>query len=96
MNEDVRIIRRHILPYGKHEQMIKWLSENIQESYYSNGDAYNSSSVSQFIEWRSKDTRSWVFRVFSSPQIGSRISSVKCSVEIFDPQKELQFLLLWQ
>jgi hypothetical protein len=81
-------VRRHILPYGKHQQMVKWLSDNIQENYFPEGNKYNSSSVSQFVEWRSKDTKSWIFRVFGNPP--------KCSVEILDEQKELLFLLRWQ
>jgi hypothetical protein len=88
MTDIVKSVRRHVLPYGKHQEMVKWLSDNIQENYFADGNKYNSSSVSQFVEWRSKDTKSWIFRVFGNPP--------KCSVEILDEQKELLFLLTWQ
>ncbi len=88
MNKIVKAVRRHILPYGKHQEMIKWLSDNIQENYHKDYGKYNSSSVSQFVEWRSKDTISWVFRIFGNPP--------KCSIEIIDEEKELLFLLRWQ
>jgi hypothetical protein len=88
MTDITKSVRIHILPYGKHQQMVQWLSDNIQENYFLDGNKYNSSSVSQFVEWRSKDTKSWIFRVFGNPP--------KCSVEILDEQKELLFLLRWQ
>jgi len=68
--------------------MLNWLCEHIQENYYPHGNKYNSSSVSQFVEWRSKDRESWVFRVAGNPP--------KCFVEIADEQKEMLFLLRWQ
>ena len=81
------MIRRHIFPYNHHKQMIHWLSENIQENYHSDGSKYSSSSVSQFVEWRSKDRESWVFRVAGNPP--------RCYVEINDEEWETVFLLRW-
>ena len=68
--------------------MLQWLWDNVQENYHSDGSRYNGSSVSQFIEWRSKDFTSWVFRIAGNPP--------KCYVEIIDEKKELLFLLAWQ
>jgi len=68
--------------------MLQWLCDNVQENYHADGSKYNSSSVSQFVEWRSKDFESWVFRIFGNPP--------KCSVEILDEEKEILFLLAWQ
>ncbi len=88
MTEIVKAVRRHILPYARYREMVQWLADNVQENYHKDMNKYNSSSVSQFVEWRSKDTKSWVFRVFGNPP--------KCSVEIIDEEKELLFLLRWQ
>ena len=68
--------------------MLQWLRDNIQENYYDDGRRYNSSSVGQFVEWRSKDTDSWVFRIVGNPP--------RCLIEIKDEQKEILFLLAWQ
>jgi hypothetical protein len=84
----VKAVRRHVLPYRNHKQMLQWLCDNIQENYYSDGSKYNSSSVSQFVEWRSKDRESWVFRIVGNPP--------KCLVEIISEEKEILFLLAWQ
>ena len=67
--------------------MLQWLCENIQENYHSDGSKYNSSSVSQFVEWRSKDRESWVFRVAGNPP--------RCYVESKDEEWETVFLLRW-
>jgi hypothetical protein len=80
--------RRHTLPYTNHRQMLQWLCDNVQENYHIDGSKYNSSSVSQFVEWRSKDFTSWIFRIAGNPP--------KCIVEIKDEEKELLFLLRWQ
>lgn len=88
MTKIVKAARRHILSYRNHKQILQWLSDNIQENYHEDGRKFSSSSVSQFIEWRSKDKISWVFRVFGNPP--------KCAVEIPDEEKELLFLLRWQ
>lgn len=68
--------------------MLEWLSENIQENIHSDGSKYNSSSVSQFVEWRSKDLESWVLRIVGNIP--------KIYVEIMDEEKEILFLLRFQ
>lgn len=68
--------------------MLQWLEENIQESFYPDGKKYNSSSISQFVEWRSKDTESWILRVAGNPP--------KVYVQILDEEKEILFLLRFQ
>jgi hypothetical protein len=68
--------------------MLEWLEDNIQENFHKDRQKYNSSSVSQFVEWRSKDRESWILRVAGQPP--------KIYVEIKDAQKELLFLLVWQ
>jgi len=78
-------MRRHQLPYKNYKEILNWLIDNVQESYTQNGEKYNSSSISQFIEWRSKDLESWIFRIAGNPP--------KIYVEIRDEQKELLFLL---
>lgn len=85
----VKAVRRHQFPYAyDYRQMLEWLSENIQENYHNDGSKYNSSSVSQFVEWRSKDIESWVLRVAGNPP--------KIYVEIIDEEKEILFLLRFQ
>ena len=84
----IKASRRHSLPYRNHRQMLQWLCDNIQENYYDDGRKYNSSSVSQFVEWRSKDTESWIFRIVGNPP--------RCLIEIKDEEKEILFLLAWQ
>ncbi len=82
-------MRRHMFPSTNgYLGMIEWLEENIQESYTKDKQKYNSSSVSQFVEWRSKDKESWVLRIAGNPP--------KTYVEIKDEQKEILFLLRWQ
>ena len=82
-------MRRHVFPRTKgYIGMLEWLEENIQENFHSDRQKYNSSSVSQFVEWRSKDCESWILRVAGQPP--------KIYVEIKDEQKELLFLLVWQ
>lgn len=68
--------------------MMEWLEENVQENFHKDRQKYTSSSVSQFIEWRSKDCESWVLRIAGNPP--------KTYVEILDEQKEILFLLAWQ
>jgi hypothetical protein len=68
--------------------MLEWLEENIQENFHNDRQKYNSSSVSQFVEWRSKDRESWVLRIAGNPP--------KTYVEILDEQKEIMFLLTWR
>ncbi len=68
--------------------MLQWLEENIQENFHKDGTKYTSSSVSQFIEWRSKDRESWVLRIVGN--------SPKIYVEIMDEEKEILFLLRFQ
>jgi len=86
----MKAIRRHNFSYAtNYRQMLDWLIENIQENYHSDGSRYyNSSSVGQFIEWRSKDKESWVLRIAGNPP--------KTHVEIKDEQKEILFLLRFQ
>ncbi len=80
--------RRHIMLYKRYKEMLLWLEENVQPNYHSNRDHFASSSVSQFIEWRSADKQSWILRIAGNPP--------KVYVEIEDEQKEILFLLAWQ
>ena len=41
-------------------EVLDWLEENIQENFHKDGRRYNMSSISQFIEWRSKDLETWI------------------------------------
>lgn len=85
----MRAVRRHMFPSTNgYMGMLEWLEENIQENFYSDRQKYTSSSVSQFIEWRSKDKESWVLRIAGNPP--------KTYVEILDEQKEIMFLLTWR
>lgn len=84
----IKVIRRHTFPTTQYKEMLKWLEENIQENFHKDGEKYNSSTTSQFVEWRSKDKLSWVLRVAGNPP--------RCYVEIKDDQKEILFLLRWQ
>lgn len=80
--------RRHTMPYQRYKEMLTWLEENVQPNYHKTRDQYASSSVSQFIEWRSVDKESWILRIAGNP--------AKVYVEIKDPKKEVLFLLVWQ
>lgn len=82
-------MRRHVLPYhsNKITDLMAWLSENVQIDFHENGSKYNSSSVSQFVEWRSKDRESWILRVAGNPP--------RIYVEIKDEEMEVLFLLRW-
>lgn len=85
----MKAVRRHMFPSTNgYMGMLEWLEENIQENFHSDRQKYTSSSVSQFIEWRSKDGISWVLRIAGNPP--------KTYVEILDEQKEIMFLLTWR
>lgn len=79
--------KRHLLPYNKKEEVMKWLEEHIQENYNIDGQRYNMSSVAQFVEWRSKDKESWIVHIAGFPP--------RLYVEIKDPEQETWFLLRW-
>jgi len=81
-------MRRHQLPYKNYKEILNWLIINVQESYTQNFEKYNSSSIGQFVEWRSKDLNTWIFRIAGNPP--------KIYVEINDEQKEILFLLRWK
>ncbi len=85
----MKAVRRHMFPSTNgYLGMLEWLEENIQENFHNDRQKYNSSSVSQFVEWRSKDRESWVLRIAGNPP--------KTYVEILDEQKEIMFLLTWR
>lgn len=76
------------MPYKRYKEMLLWLEENVQPNYHNKTrDQFASSSVSQFIEWRSADKESWILRIAGNPP--------KVYVEIKDEQKEILFLLIW-
>lgn len=81
---------KHIFDYNydHYMEMLTWLDKNVQENCQPDMHRYASSSVSRFVEWRSKDYKSWILRVFGMPP--------KVSVEIEDPNMEMLFLLKWQ
>lgn len=82
-------MRRHMFPSTNgYMGMMEWLEENIQENFHTDKQRYNMSSVGQFIEWRSKDTESWILRIAGNPP--------KTYVEIKDEEKEVLFLLRWR
>lgn len=81
-------MRRHRILYHNYKEALKWLEENVQENYNSDGKRYHMSSIGQFIEWRSKDKESWILRIAGNPP--------KVFVEIKDEEKEILFLLRWQ
>ena len=88
MKKIIKAVRRHSFLYShNYRQMLDWLIQNVQENYHSDGSKYNSSSVSQFVEWRSKDLESWVLRIAGNPP--------RTHVEIKDEQQEILFLLRW-
>lgn len=69
-------------------QVLKWLEENIQENYHKDSSRYNMSTISQFIEWRSQDSESWIMRVAGTPPSGH--------VEIMDKKLAAMFALRWR
>ena len=81
-------MRRHRILYSNYKEALKWLEENVQENYNEDGGKYTMSTVSQLIEWRSKDKESWILRIADNPP--------KVFVEIKDEEKEIMFLLRWQ
>ena len=69
-------------------EVLDWLEENIQENFHKDGRRYNMSSISQFIEWRSKDLETWIMRIYGMPMQGS--------VKLKDSRSAILFLLRWQ
>jgi hypothetical protein len=74
--------------YKDHDQVLKWLEQNVQENYHKDSERYNMSTISQFIEWRSQDLESWVMRVAGTPPQGQ--------VEIIDEKLAAMFALRWR
>jgi hypothetical protein len=68
-------------------QVLTWLEENIQENYHKDGSRYSMSTISQFVEWRSQDTESWIMRVAGTPPKGY--------VEIKNEKYAIMFTLKW-
>ena len=77
-----------IRDYSKHKEILQWLHDNVQENYNPGMEKYASSSVSRFVEWRSKDFSSWKLRVHG-------MLPPKLDVWINDPKMEMLFLLKW-
>ena len=73
--------------YTDRDQVLKWLEQNVQENYHKDSSRFNMSTVSQFIEWRSQDSQSWIMRIAGSPPAGH--------VEIMDKRHAAMFLLKW-
>ena len=73
--------------YKDRVQVLTWLEENIQENYHKDGSRYGMSTISQFIEWRSQDSQSWVMRIVGTPPAGY--------VEIKDNKLAALFMLRW-
>jgi hypothetical protein len=69
------------------EKMIEWLHDNVQENAYPDFGKYNFSTISQFAEWRSRDTVSWIVRVYGQP--------AKVSISIEDEKLRMMFMLRW-
>jgi len=80
--------KRHTLPYDKKNEVLTWLTENVQDNFNDALGKYDMNSVSQFVEWRSKDLESWILRVAGFPP--------QLFIEIKDPEKETWFLLRWK
>ena len=74
--------------YKDHDQVLKWLEQNVQENYHKDSERYNMSTISQFIGWRSQDLESWVMRVAGTPPQGQ--------VEIMDERLATVFALKWR
>ena len=73
--------------YTDRDRVLKWLEQNVQENYHKDSSRFNMSTVSQFIEWRSQDSQSWIMRISGTPPRGH--------VEIKDQKHAAMFLLKW-
>ena len=73
--------------YQDAKEIIKWLDSNIQENLNPNLERYTLSSVGRFVEWRSKDKESWIFRIEGMPP--------KAMVTIKDEKMRMLFMLRW-
>jgi hypothetical protein len=73
--------------YNKHQEIIEWLHNNVQENCNPNMGKYTFSAVSRFVEWRSKDYKAWVFRISGMPPVA------KVSIE--DEKMRMLFTLRW-
>ena len=69
-------------------EVLDWLIKYVQPNYHDSGAKYNSSTISRFIEWRSKDLETWIMRVYGVP--------VQGSVKLKDSKSATLFLLRWQ
>lgn len=75
------------IPHTSHTQIRKWLEENIQENLHADSRYYNMSSISQFVEWRSKDKETWVLRISGFKP--------KMTIGFKDPNHEERFMFEW-
>lgn len=79
--------KEYEVPHKEYLQVLKWLDKNVQENCYPNLQKFNSSAISQFIEWRSKDHKTWTLRISGSVP--------KCHVTINHKKLETMFVLRW-
>lgn len=73
--------------YNRHKEILEWLHNNIQENCNPDMEKYNFSTISRFVEWRSKDHEAWVFRIQGMPPVAK--------VSIKDEKLQMLFILLW-
>jgi hypothetical protein len=64
-----------------------WLDTMIQPSYYNDGKPYDRSTTGMFLEWRSKDKESWVYKIYGMP--------TKLKVTFADDKDKVLYYLRW-
>jgi hypothetical protein len=73
--------------YNNRTRVLSWLEKHVQENCHESSERYNMSTISQFIEWRSRDLESWIMRITGTPPRGY--------VEIKDEKFAVLFILKW-
>lgn len=44
-----------------------WLHSSIQPNYYNDGRPYDRSTTGMFLEWRSQDKTTWIYKIYGMP-----------------------------
>lgn len=64
-----------------------WLDSFVQPNYHSDGSPYDKSTTAMFIEWRSMDKQTWIYKIHGMP--------VNLSVRFADEKHKAFYLLRW-
>ena len=64
-----------------------WLDTEMQPNFYSDGKPYDRSTTGMFLEWRSMDKETWIYKIYGMP--------TQLKVTFGDDKYKILYLLKW-